>query len=164
MQTNVKYIDGNIIDLIESGNYDVTTHGCNCFCVMKKGLAPQMAKAFGCHMFPMEGHMHKGKINKLGTIDGGLIQLDNGKLITVYNSYSQFYHARNMPPNMSTPLDYEALRMCLKKINHIHKGQSIILPKIGAGLARGDWSIIESIIREELEDMDVTIVNYKDNK
>jgi len=32
---------------------------------------------------------------------------------------------------------------------------------IGAGLAGGDWKIIEKIIEEELVDMDVRVVKYK---
>jgi O-acetyl-ADP-ribose deacetylase (regulator of RNase III) len=34
------------------------------------------------------------------------------------------------------------------------------MPKIGAGLAGGDWELIESIIDEELSGESVTIVNY----
>jgi hypothetical protein len=32
---------------------------------------------------------------------------------------------------------------------------------IGAGLAKGDWSIIASIIEEELADEDHTLVEYQ---
>ncbi|MEM7717254.1 MAG: hypothetical protein AAF349_27515 [Cyanobacteria bacterium P01_A01_bin.68] len=42
-----------------------------------------------------------------------------------------------------------------------YSGKKIGLPKIGAGLARGDWEIIESIIAEELNGEDVTIVLFE---
>lgn len=51
--------------------------------------------------------------------------------------------------------------MCLRKINHQFHDKRIGLPLIGAGLAGGDWNIIEKIIGKELKDMDVTIVKFK---
>jgi O-acetyl-ADP-ribose deacetylase (regulator of RNase III) len=39
-------------------------------------------------------------------------------------------------------------------------GKTFGMPKIGAGLAGGDWELIESIIDEELSGESVTIVNY----
>jgi len=59
------------------------------------------------------------------------------------------------------PFDYEALTLCMRKINHQYKGNKIGLPLIGAGLAGGDWNVIEKIIEKELKDMDVTIVKFK---
>jgi O-acetyl-ADP-ribose deacetylase (regulator of RNase III) len=41
------------------------------------------------------------------------------------------------------------------------RGKRIGLPKIGAGLAGGDWSTIEAIIQEELAGENVAIVEYK---
>ena len=55
-------------------------------------------------------------------------------------------------------LDYDALRLCLRKINFQFKGLRIGLPKIGAGRAGGDYEKIKQIIIEELVDMDITIV------
>ena len=37
----------------------------NCFCTMGAGIAPQMAKIFGCDKFPLEHTKFKGNINKL---------------------------------------------------------------------------------------------------
>jgi len=61
------------------------------------------------------------------------------------------------------PLDYEALTLCLRKINWVFSGKHIGLPKIGAGLAGGDWEQIKQIIKNELNDCDVTVVIYKEN-
>jgi O-acetyl-ADP-ribose deacetylase (regulator of RNase III) len=49
----------------------------------------------------------------------------------------------------------------MKKMNKVFEGKHIGLPKVGAGLAGGDWSIIEKIIIKELKDFKVTVVNYK---
>jgi hypothetical protein len=48
----------------------------------------------------------------------------------------------------------------MRKIKNIFNGLRIGLPKIGAGLAGGDWKLISGIIEEELNGEDVTIVNF----
>jgi O-acetyl-ADP-ribose deacetylase (regulator of RNase III) len=167
-----KEIEGNLITLAQQGNFDVITHGCNCMCNMGSGIAPQMARAFGCNMFPMEHENTRGDINKLGQIDykeflftknGLKLQnwITNEKpegsfLLTVVNSYSQYIPAAHLKP-----LDYEALTLCLRKINHTFKGKHIGLPKIGAGLAGGDWDRIKTIIQTELKDCNTTVVIFK---
>jgi O-acetyl-ADP-ribose deacetylase (regulator of RNase III) len=62
------------------------------------------------------------------------------------------------------PLDYEALTLGLRKMNFLFAGKKIGLPKIGAGLAGGDWSRIKEIIQTELNDCDVTVINYSGPK
>lgn len=60
------------------------------------------------------------------------------------------------------PIRYEALRECLKKVCIIAKkhNASIHGPRFGAGLAGGDWSIIEQIINEELISQNVNVTIY----
>jgi hypothetical protein len=58
------------------------------------------------------------------------------------------------------PLDYDALILCLRKMNHIFKGKRIGLPQIGCGLARGNWAIVKELIINELKDCNVTVVIY----
>ena len=78
-----------------------------------------------------------------------------GPILTVVNSYTQ-----NRPGIRFKPLDYEALTLCMRKINHQFKGKHIGMPKIGAGLAGGDWERIKEIIKTELIDCKVTVVIY----
>jgi O-acetyl-ADP-ribose deacetylase (regulator of RNase III) len=164
-------IHGDLITLANAGTFEVITHGCNCHCTMGAGIAPQMAKAFSCDTFDMEDEEHKGDINKLGTIDYELLYFsnwdkkfqkypDDGDQILyklyVVNSYTQYNYGTD-----SRPLDYDALALCLRKINFTFKGKHIGLPQIGAGLAGGNWNIIQSIIKHELRDCKVTVVIYK---
>ena len=60
--------------------------------------------------------------------------------LVVVNSYTQYNYGKNHTDGVSKPLDYEALTMCMRKINHTFKGKRIGLPQIGAGLAGGDGS------------------------
>jgi O-acetyl-ADP-ribose deacetylase (regulator of RNase III) len=152
---NYTEIHGDLIQLAQSGHFDVIAHGCNCFCVMGRGVAPQMAKAFGCDSYKMEDKKTIGDINKLGQIDYDWVSLSNGRGVYVVNIYSQY------TPNAHTkPLDYEALTLGLRKMNHIFKGKHIGLPQIGSGLAGGDWTRIKKIIQTELKNMKVTVVIY----
>ena len=196
---NYQEIEGDLIKLTKQGTFDVITHGCNCFCTMGAGIAPQMAEAFDCDSFTMEmlSYMecdedgneyevetdNKGNINKLGTIDyqhqylwfnhpiakDGLavpmghksVGQANVKDLIVINSYTQYKYGSNHKDGVATPIDYEALTLCMRKINHTFKGKHIGLPKIGAGLAGGDWDRIKKIIQTELKDMKVSVVIYK---
>jgi O-acetyl-ADP-ribose deacetylase (regulator of RNase III) len=190
-------IEGNLITLTREGKFDVITHGCNCMCNMGAGIAPQMARAFGCDKFEMELESYtdyddageweiktdnKGNINKLGTIDyqhqylwfnhpmaknGLAVPMTSKSLdqpgvkdIIVVNSYTQYSYGKNHTDGVSKPLDYEALTLCMRKINHKFKGKHIGLPQIGCGLAGGDWQVVKKIIQKELKDCKVTVVIY----
>jgi O-acetyl-ADP-ribose deacetylase (regulator of RNase III) len=168
-------IQGDLISLAKRGEFDVITHGCNCFCRMGSGIAPLMAAAFGCDTFPMENpKTHEGMHNKLGAIDfqtrmittsGSVLTIAEGSKhcdmtdhpLHVVNSYTQYHYGHKY----GAPLDYDALALCLKKINFQFKGAHIGLPKIGCGLAGGDWSIVKEMILTYLKNMDVTVVIFK---
>jgi O-acetyl-ADP-ribose deacetylase (regulator of RNase III) len=151
---------GNLITLAQQGEFDVITHGCNCFCTMGAGIAPQMAKAFGCHLFTLEAPYQRGNIDKLGRIDYKKVIVDSKELIVV-NSYTQYNYGSNHIDGITKPIDYDALTLCMRKINNKFKGKHIGLPQIGAGLAGGDWNIIKEIIKNELKDCIVTVVIFK---
>ncbi len=165
-----KEIEGNLITLALDGEFDVIAHGCNCFCTMGAGLAPQMAKAFGCDLFPLENEMYRGDINKLGQIDYGFFEINDGKVrkmtgihpynLEVVNCYSQYGFGINHKEGSVAPLDYSALALCFKKMNHIFKGKHIGLPQIGCHLAGGDWDIVKDMIQRIFKDCQVTIVIY----
>lgn len=63
------------------------------------------------------------------------------------------------PMNGIPPIRYEALSSCLEKlaVYAISQNASIHMPRIGAGLAGGEWSKIEEIIEKELKDVEVFI-------
>lgn len=154
----INYIEGDLIELAKQGAFDVIAHGCNCRSAMGAGIAPQMAKAFGCDKFWME--RLGTTITKLGNIDYQHFIIEE-KELTVVNAYTQYNYGRNHDDGDAIPFSYEAFTLCMKKMNNIFEGKHIGLPKIGAGLAGGDWSLIENIIKKELKDCKVTVVNYK---
>lgn len=170
----INYVDGDLIKLAKEGKFDVIVHGCNCMSTMGAGIAPQMAKEFGCDKFEME--TWGPNINKLGNIDYVTLYWEddnhwtkypdeNGEWVSfklnVVNAYTQYKYGRNHLDGLAKPFDYEAFTLCMRKMNHTFKGLHIGMPKIGSGLAGGDWNRIETIIENELKDMKVTVVNYK---
>ena len=79
--------------------------------------------------------------------------------LIVVNSYTQYKYGSNHIDGVKKPIDYEALTLCMRKINHIFAGKHIGLPGlIGCGLAGGKEEIVKEIIKKELKDCDVTIV------
>lgn len=178
-----KEVNGNLIQLAKEGTFDVIAHGCNCFCTMGAGIAPVMAEAFGCNKYTMESFMHKGDIDKLGRIEyrpvhikGDHIfthlsertyfdgELQGYKEVNVVNCYTQYGFGLNHAGGISAPLDYEALTLCMRKINHIFKGKHVGLPQIGCGLAGGDWEIVREIMIKELKDCNLTVVIFDKNE
>jgi len=186
-----KEVKGDLITLALNGEFDVITHGVNCFCNMGAGIAPKLAKAFNCDEYPLERQENTGFYNKLGQIDFGLHLTDSTselehlksgsnlygdnlewawqsihdnedklKILFVVNSYTQYYYGTKNLKIGEIPLDYIALTLCLRKINSIFNGKSIGIPLIGCGLAKGDENIVLQIIKDELKDMDVTLVRY----
>lgn len=159
---------GCLITKALEGKFDVIAHGCNCMSIMGAGIALQMKNIFGANHFPMESRNIK-PINKLGNIDykdvgyheyksltnySGVPELIKWqKYCTLVNAYTQYQPGAN--------LDYAALTLCMKKINHEFKGKHIGLPQIGCGIAGGDWNKVKQIIQSELKDCDVTIVIYE---
>lgn len=64
----------------------------------------------------------------------------------------------------SKPLDYEALFKCLKDVRpyalfgDVTEGSaSVHMPRIGCGLAGGNWEVVEAIIEKTLDGLDVYV-------
>lgn len=148
-------IMGDVIKAALNKDVDVIVQCCNCYCTQKSGIATQMVAYFRTDKFELENDFYKGDITKLGQIDQGTRVTSFGN-IYVINAYGQ-YHWSNPGP-YGIPLDYDALRLCFRKINHKFKGYKIGLPGlIGAGLASGEPKIIRQIIKEEFKNCNVTI-------
>ena len=111
-----KELDGDLITLALEGKFDVIAHGCNCLCTMGAGIAPRIAKAFGADKFPLENTKFRGAMNKLGMIDFKFVPTNNSKKVAVINAYTQYGLGSNHIGGTREPLDYEALRLCLRKI------------------------------------------------
>lgn len=153
------YKVGDLIHAAQAGAIDAFAHGCNCYCTMGSGIAPQIKKAFP-DMYDSDLATDKGDHKKLGNYTWAIMK---GGLLIGFNLYSQYgYWGRNKGLR---DLDYNALYDALagmKSFLEQHTdqpegGRRIGFPKIGAGLAGGDWKVIEVMIDRIFHDEDVTI-------
>ncbi len=147
----MKIVKGNIIELFKDDNFDIIVHGCNCFCTMNAGIAKQLKKDFP-EIEQMDNLTLAGDLTKLGKVTTIIVELNHGTGIIV-NGYIQYKYG-----NDKVHVNYSALRNVFKYIKENYSGKRIAYPKIGAGLAGGDWTIISGIINQELDGEDHTLV------
>lgn len=149
--TNIKVIKGDLLNSVTSG---IIIHGCNTtnlpaggfagFCFMK------YPKALAAH------HAYTGSDASPGLLGTFTHSFVTPSLV-VANLYTQTY------PGAGS-LSYEAIRNSVKKLVVCIKlglfgkiEPAVVFPKVGAGIAGGDWEIISSILSEELQGLDATL-------
>lgn len=150
----MKEITGDLIQLAQEGKFDVIVHGCNCMCTMGAGIAKQIKDAFP-KAYEADLRTIKGDKNKLGTCTFAIEKV-GGNDLHIVNAYTQYDWQGD-----GVLINYDALKSCFKWVKEHYSGKRIGIPKIGAGLARGDWNTISKIISEELAGEDVTLVLKK---
>ncbi|MCT7947339.1 macro domain-containing protein [Shewanella septentrionalis] len=140
----MKKVHGNIFELVENNKADVLVHGCNCLCNMGAGIA-LMIKSKYPEAYNVDLQTERGASTKLGTYTKVIINR-RGKSFAIVNAYTQYDWKGN-----GVLADYDAIRQVFRAIKKEFSGLRIVYPLIGAGLAKGNWQIIESIIDEELK-------------
>lgn len=149
----MRVVTGDLLKLAVSGEFDVIVHGCNCFCTMGAGIAKGIKSLFP-DAYEADQQTEKGDRSKLGTITWATVDC-LGRELTVVNAYTQYNYR-----GQGVLLDYDALRQALELVKEKFSGQRIGYPRIGAGLAGGDWDRIALIISECLQGEDHTLVEY----
>jgi len=151
----MKSIAGDLLQFAIDGYFDVIIHGCNCQCQMGKGIALSIKRQFP-EAYAADCQTTKGDATKLGTVSVAEIER-NGHILYVVNGYTQVHWRGN-----GVKADYEAIRSVMRTVRLTFSGKRIGYPKIGAGLAGGDWDVIQMIIQEELAGENHTYVEYAD--
>jgi len=96
----------------------------------------------------------RGDAFKLGTYTKAIISED----LTVVNAYTQYYYGRK--PGVLY-VDYDEVKRVMALINKDFPEPAIIgMPKIGAGLAQGDWKKIEEILNSVFKDREILVYEY----
>ena len=167
----MKYVEGNLLDLAEQGEFDYIIHGCNCFCTMGSGIAKQIKdrypKAYLVDHLTLEGDL--GKLGKFTqAYISGQRENTNGVTrnlfwnysFTLINAYTQYYYG-----GREVHADYDAIFHVFKQIKLLYDMNPqaparIGIPQIGAKRGGGDWGKIEEII-DGIGFSDITCVVYK---
>lgn len=143
-------VEGDLVSMAEDGEFDAIIHGCNCFHIMGGGIAHTIKDAFP-EAYKADLTTKKGDYLKMGTYTSAEIFRRNlKKSFTVFNCYTQWnISAGNGPYDPDVLVDYNALANVFKSIARLPTPMKIGFPRIGAGLANGDWGLISDIISEE---------------
>ena len=147
----MKEIEGDLIALALAGRFDLIVHGCNCFCAMGAGIALQIRDRFP-QVYEADLNTQSGDRSKLGTYSSAQVT-ENRTGFTVINGYTQFHFS-----GQGRLADYGAIEQLFTKLKADFPGVRMGYPKIGAGLAGGNWDTISGIIDTALDGEDHTLV------
>jgi O-acetyl-ADP-ribose deacetylase (regulator of RNase III) len=150
---------GNIFDHVKSG---VIIHGCNAQGAMGSGVAKDVRARYPAAYELYRAHCEKygiGSRELLGTIPTwanttGIIDVRQHLLIV--NAITQHRYGHDNYRYVS----YKAVQDCFDAIYVMCKAldiEEVHFPAIGSGLGGGDWSIISSIIKDSLQDINSTL-------
>lgn len=166
----LKYKTGDVVKALQNNEINILAHGCNCFCTMGAGVAKAVRETFP-EAYESDCDTISGDRKKLGSYSS--VWYYSTHLFGIYNLYTQYGFGGYKISKGIIDLDYEALKESLTKMaknilsctiptpdSPVLSNIKIGMPKIGAGLAGGDWEIIEDIIQCVLikeYNLDVTI-------
>ena len=153
----MKEVQGNLVEMALNDEFDVIGQGCNCFNTQNSGIAKTICDIWP-EVYEVDCQTKKGDYNKLGTISICHTKTSSYKPLDIINCYTQFTYGRDKD---KVYVNYDAIAMCMDKLNRELKGKKLGLPMIGCGLANGDWNIVKNIIETRLVDVDVTVVYFK---
>lgn len=150
----MKIIRGDIIKALKNKEIDILAHGCNCRNGFGSGIAGQLAiqapKAKNAyHQFYKEGKAKLGNVqfveSEIGTIANCMTQLNYGNAQRTGIVY----------------LDYRALYDVLVILKEQAKrGKKVGIPKIGCGLAGGDWNLVKNMIDDVFVGEEIYVYIY----
>jgi O-acetyl-ADP-ribose deacetylase (regulator of RNase III) len=144
------YKTGDLMKFTE----DAFGHGCNCQKRMASGVAYAVRHTY-YEMVQADLDSEITPEQRLGTYI--VVPLRNGKV--GFNIYSQFKYGRDR-----VHVDYDALEAGVRGVcNELssHSQKTLALPKIGCGLAGGDWSIVNKILEKISNETGVDITIYE---
>lgn len=144
----IVYKTGDILETEEP----VIAHGCNCSGGFSSGIAGQIAK-----VFPDARQQYLSKYKKRGWQLGDVqvVEVEPGRVI-VNCGTQQGYGQPDTGPYVS----YSAIRQVFQYLTEMFP-RGYAVPKIGAGLAGGNWDIISKIIEEESGETEVRVYSLK---
>jgi len=134
---------GDLVQKAKAGEFDVIVHGCNCFCNMGAGIAKTIKQVFPA-AYEADLNSVAGDKTKLGRYTVAQVEVQ-GRALAIINAYTQYEWK-----GTGFKADYDAIRQVFREVKRAFAGKRIGYPALGAGLAGGDWSVIASIIDEEL--------------
>lgn len=135
----IEYVKGDLL----KAPVNHIIHGCNSHGVMGSGVAKAIRE-----MYPQAYQDYNDTYNSYGLQLGDIIISVQPNKQVVHNAITQQDYGRD---NTRVYVSYWAIAEVFRKINSWGI-REIAMPKIGAGLANGDWNVISAIIENTLID------------
>jgi len=156
MGKQIKYIKGNALEPIGEGK-KIIIHICNNENKWGAGFVLAITKKWD---LPEREYRSLGKSKqKLGNVQFVIVENN----IIIANMIAQ--DGLHMKDFDLPPVHYTALDVCLQRVYRLAQSMnaSVHLPRIGVGLGRGRWEIIEFLLNDNLTKKDVEVVVYDFN-
>jgi O-acetyl-ADP-ribose deacetylase (regulator of RNase III) len=148
---SINVVKGDLLQATE----DAIGHGCNCRKTMGSGVAKALRSKWpAVYAADMDFDKAAGR-NKIGMFSTTQV---GGK--QVYNIYTQV----DFLPRGIDHFQYVGFELGLKNVfRHMKENnlKSLALPKIGAGLAGGDWQKIKKIIVKVSDEEGIPVTIYE---
>lgn len=146
---------GDIVTMFQNPKYQFMVHGCNCQCTMGAGVAKAIADRYP-QVAEADKATKKGDLSKLGTI--GLVEVPEGYVVNMYTQ--GLYGVGQVQLDLSAVENgFANLYQHLKDNNKLRS--HILIPRIGSGLAGGDWYKILRVIASQMGDVSITVALQK---
>lgn len=133
---------------------DLIAHGCNCKGGFGSGVAGIIAQK---NPEAKNAYLNKYQSDgwRLGEVQ--IVPVKNSSYKYIANCSTQLNYGGAKPGVVYA--DYGAIKQVMKELKSLcdENNWTIAIPKIGAGLARGDWKKIESIINEVFKDQEIFV-------
>ena len=141
-----QYVETNILNAFEHGDFDAIVQGCNCFHTMGAGLAGQIFTRF-YEAYQADLKTEFGDWGKMGDYSKATYAF--GDLI---NGYTQFRPGRFPKADLAKNIE-----MLFTELNKDYAGKIIGIPYIGCGIAGGDWKEVSEIINRVTPDVKIVV-------
>lgn len=129
-----QYVQGDLLKAFRENKFGAIVHGCNCFHTMGAGIARAIAEQFP-HAYDQD------KKTVCGLDKRGGYSVAKTSFGYIINGYTQF-----QPGSAHPEFLYASIRNLFLKLDVLLNGQTVGIPKIGAGIAGGSWDTIAKII------------------
>lgn len=157
--SEIIYRKGCLVAAFSRGEVDVIAHQANCQKTMGSGVAKVIREAYP-EAYAADLAAPGTPRERLGTFSMALVGVDDPRfgqkqLGAIYNLYGQLYYGYD---TMKQYTNYAALDEAMRSMAaQVPAGMWIGMPKLGCGLAGGNWKVVEALIDENFKNHNVIV-------
>lgn len=148
---SLKYKKGDICQALRNGEITYLAHGVNCRGIMGAGIAFQIKNEFEGLYKKYQTYCFERNHDVLG---------DCLRVGSIFNLFIQDTYGRTGKHVNYGALAHSLLTAFRYIVDNREGGEVFGMPRIGCGLAGGDWSIVSEIVSYYSELFDIPVVVY----